>query len=319
MDNIFKNLNNRQKEAVEIKEGSILVLAGAGSGKTKLLTARIAKLVQDGISPYSILAVTFTNKAAKEMKERLASILGESVVKKMWVGTFHSICGRILRTDIENYKSPEGKTWQKNFVIYDEADSLAIIKNSLKKFNLDDKIYQPKLVKTIISNEKNSMTDAFKYASRAKDYRSQKISEVYLDYEKQLSLNNAMDFDDMLLLCVNLLAQSNEVRKKYFDRFSHMLIDEFQDTNQSQYELIKMIFTNNLSENELAKRSLLVVGDVDQSIYSWRGADYRIILNFQNEFKNTKLIKLEQNYRSTENILKDANSIIENNEEKKKK
>ena len=313
MGNILEGLNEQQKQAAVHKEGSMLVLAGAGSGKTRVLTARISNLVQSGVNPYSIMAVTFTNKAAKEMQARLASILGEEVVKKMWVGTFHNICGRILRQDLVNYKNPEGRKWDNNYVIYDETDSMALIKNALKKLNLDDKVFQPKLLKSIISNAKGKMQDAYAYATHARDYRSQKISEVYDLYEKALQENNAIDFDDMLLLVVKLFESNKEVQEKYFNRFKHVLVDEFQDTNLSQYKLIKALFTNDLAENELKNRSLFVVGDVDQSIYSWRGADYRIILNFQIDFRNAELIKLEQNYRSTGTILEAANSVIVNN------
>lgn len=313
MGNILEGLNEQQKQAVLHKEGSMLVLAGAGSGKTRVLTARISNLVQCGINPYSIMAVTFTNKAAKEMQARLASILGEDVVKKMWVGTFHNICGRILRQDLVNYKNPEGRKWDNNYVIYDETDSNTLIKNAIKKLNLDDKVFQPKLIKSIISNAKGKMQDAYEYATRARDYRSQKISEVYDLYEKALQENNAIDFDDMLLLVVKLFESNKEVQEKYFNRFKHVLVDEFQDTNLSQYKLIKALFTNDMAETELKGRSLFVVGDVDQSIYSWRGADYRIILNFQTDFRNSELIKLEQNYRSTGTILDAANSVIVNN------
>ena len=179
MGNILESLNEQQKKAVIHKEGSMLVLAGAGSGKTKVLTSRIANLVKNcNVNPYSIMAVTFTNKAAKEMQSRLAAILGEEVVKKMWVGTFHNICGRILRQDLINYKNPEGRKWDNNYVIYDETDSMALVKAAVKKMNLDDKVFQPKLIKAIISNAKGKMQDAYSYATHARDYRSQKISEV---------------------------------------------------------------------------------------------------------------------------------------------
>lgn len=312
----IESLNEQQREAVIEKEGALLVLAGAGSGKTKVLTTRIVNLVRSGVNPYKILAVTFTNKAAKEMRERLSKMIGEEIVKKMWVGTFHNICGRILRFDIENYKSQDEKVWSNNYVIYDESDSNTIIKNALKKLNLDDKVYAPKLVKAAISNAKSKMQDAYTFSTRARDYRTQKISEVYEEYEKQLLSNNAIDFDDMLLLTVNLLSTNEEVRKKYHERFSHILVDEFQDTNISQYMLIKHLYSNGKTDEELKGRSLCVVGDVDQSIYSWRGADYKIILNFQMDYKNTKLIKLEQNYRSVATILDAANSIIVNNTER---
>ena len=315
MENILDNLNERQIEAVKTVAGPLLVLAGAGSGKTKVLTSRIAYLVQNGVKPREILAVTFTNKAAKEMKERLSSILGEEIVKYMWVGTFHSICGRILRQDIENYVFPSGRRLDKNFTIYDDSDCMTVVKNAIKKLNIDDKVYQPKYVRAVISNAKNKMEDANQFATFARDFKAQKIASIFEEYENTLNKNNAIDFDDMLMLAVKLFEQNTEVREKYYSRFTHILVDEFQDTNIAQYKLVNMLFTN-LQDVIPAERSLCVVGDVDQSIYSWRGADYKIILGFQKDFLNTKIIKLEQNYRSTENILKAANAIIENNEER---
>ncbi len=316
MEELLQSLNDEQREAVVEKEGALLVLAGAGSGKTKVLTTRIVNLVKSGVNPYKILAVTFTNKAAKEMRERLSKMIGEEVVKKMWVGTFHNICGRILRFDLENYKSTDGRKWDNNYVIYDETDSNAIIKNAIKKLNLDEKVYAPKLVKAAISNAKSKMQDAYTFSTRARDYRTQKISEIYDEYEKQLMANNAIDFDDMLLLTVNLLSTNEEVRNKYHERFSHILVDEFQDTNISQYMLIRHLYSNGKADSDLKGRSLCVVGDVDQSIYSWRGADYKIILNFQTDYRNAKLIKLEKNYRSVATILDAANAIIVNNTER---
>lgn len=315
MENILENLNKQQLSAVNTTNGSLLILAGAGSGKTRVLTARIANMIKNGTNPRTILAVTFTNKAAKEMKERLSAILGENIVKNMWVGTFHSICGRILRQDIENYKFQSGKKLDKNFSIYDEQDSLAVIKQILKNLNLDDKIYQPKMVKAVISNSKNKMQDAYTFATYARDFKSQRISQIYDEYEKVLNNNNSIDFDDMLMLAVKLLMQNKEVRERYYNRFEHILVDEFQDTNPAQYDFIKALYTN-LSEDVPTERSLCVVGDVDQSIYSWRGADYRIILNFRHDFKSCKVIKLEQNYRSTAKILEAANAVIENNEQR---
>ena len=315
MEDILANLNKEQLEAAKTTEGALLILAGAGSGKTKVLTSRIAYMVQQGAVAGKILAVTFTNKAAREMRERLSAILGENIVKYMWVGTFHSICGRILRQDIENYSFQSGKSLDKNFTIYDETDSLAIIKQGIKKINLDDKIYQPKLIKAVISNAKNKMQDAYTFATFAKDFKSQNIAKVFEFYENALNNNNAIDFDDMLMLCVKLLEQNPQVREKYYNKFQHILVDEYQDTNQAQYQLVKALYTN-LLPNIPETRSLCVVGDVDQSIYSWRGADFRIIMNFQNDFPKAKLVKLEQNYRSTANILNAANSIIENNEER---
>ena len=315
MTNILDNLNQEQLKAVKHISGSLLILAGAGSGKTRVLTSRIAYLIQAGVRAREILAVTFTNKAAKEMRERLSSILGEEVVKYMWVGTFHSICGRMLRQDVESFAFPSGKKLDKNFTIYDEQDSIAVIKNAIKKLNLDDKIYAPKLVKSIISNAKNKMQDAFSFSTFARDFKAQKIADIFEEYENSLNNNNAIDFDDMLMLAVKLLEKCPEVREKYFSRFQHIMVDEFQDTNQAQYSLVNMLYTN-LSDQHMESRSLCVVGDVDQSIYSWRGADFKIILNFQRDFKDTTVIKLEQNYRSTENILNAANSIIENNKER---
>ncbi len=319
MENILENLNKEQREAVETVKGPLLILAGAGSGKTKVLTTRIAHLIQNNYGrARDILAVTFTNKAAREMKERLGSILGEDVVKYMWVGTFHGICGRILRENIENYNFQSGKKLDKNFSIYDETDSVAVIKQAIKKLNLDDKIYAPKLVKTVISNAKNKMQDAYTFATFARDFKSQKIASIFEEYENSLNNNNAIDFDDMLLLTVKLLEQNAQVREYYFNKFKHILVDEYQDTNLAQYKLVNMLYTNMQPEIP-PERSLCVVGDVDQSIYSWRGADYTIILNFQKDFRNAKLIKLEQNYRSTANILNVANAIIENNEERVEK
>ena len=313
----LKGLNEQQNEAVTKKNGTILVLAGAGSGKTKVLTSRIANLVKSGVSPNDILAVTFTNKAAKEMQQRLSLYLGEDIVKRMWVGTFHNICGRILRRDLENYKTKDGRKWDNNYVIYDDTDTKTIIKNALKKLNIDEKSFEIKAIKAAISNAKNKMQDAYAYATLARDYYTQKVSEVYYEYERQLALNNALDFDDMLMLSVNLLKENEQVRKKYEDRFKHILVDEFQDTNKAQYDLINMLYPIDCKKDEIG--SLCAVGDVDQSIYSWRGADFKIILNFQSDYKNTSLIKLEQNYRSTGTILKAANEVIKNNEERLEK
>ena len=318
MENLTDNLNKEQSEAVHTTTGPLLIMAGAGSGKTKVLTSRIAYLIQNGVRPYNILAVTFTNKAAKEMKERIAVMLGENTVKHMRVGTFHSICGRILRENIENYTFQSGKSLDRNFTIYDDTDTNAVVKQAVKKLNLDEKLYQPKVIKSIISNAKNKMQDSYTFATFARDFKSQKIASVFEEYENILNNNNAIDFDDMLLLTVKLLEQNAEVRKSYYDKFQHILVDEYQDTNPAQYKLVKMLYTNGQPDIP-PERSLCVVGDVDQSIYSWRGADYTIIMNFQSDFKNTKLIKLEQNYRSTANILNAANAIIENNTERVEK
>ena len=318
MENLLENLNKEQVQAVQTTQGSLLILAGAGSGKTKVLTTRIAYMIKNGVKPRNILAVTFTNKAAKEMKERIGKILGEDTVKYMWVGTFHGICGRILRENIDKYNTATGKHLDKNFTIYDDSDTNQIITRAIKKLNLDEKVYPVKMVKTVISNAKNKMQDATNFSTYAKDFKSQRIASIYEEYEKVLNSNNAIDFDDMLMLTVKLLEQNEDVRVKYYERFQHIMVDEYQDTNLAQYNLVNMLYTN-LSKDIPQERSLCVVGDVDQSIYSWRGADFRIILNFQHDYPNTKLIKLEQNYRSTAHILNAANAVIENNDERVEK
>ena len=318
MEKLLENLNKEQKEAVKTTQGPLLILAGAGSGKTKVLTTRIAYMIKNGVKPRNILAVTFTNKAAKEMKERIGKILGEDTIKYMWVGTFHGICGRILRENIDKYNTATGKHLDKNFTIYDDSDTNQIITRAIKKLNLDDKVYPTKLVKSVISNAKNKMQDATTFATYARDFKSQRIAAIYEEYEKTLNNNNAIDFDDMLMLTVKLLEQSKEVRQQYYERFQHIMVDEYQDTNLAQYNLVNMLYTN-LSKDIPQTRSLCVVGDVDQSIYSWRGADYTIIMNFQKDYADTKLIKLEQNYRSTAHILNAANAVIENNNERVEK
>ncbi len=317
MSNILEGLNREQQEAVLQDKGTVLVLAGAGCGKTKVLTTRIAHLINSGVSPYEILAVTFTNKAAKEMVQRLSKMVGEDKASKMWVGTFHSVSGRILRTDIAQYVDENGNSYNNKFVIYDDNDSMSLLKTAIKNCHLDEKIYDPKLLKVIISNAKNKMQDAYTYATRARDYRTERHSQIFLEYQKLLQANNALDFDDMLVLAVKLLENNDAVREKYFKRFKHILVDEFQDTNLCQYRLIKSIYTNNSEEEDIPpEKSLCVVGDIDQSIYSWRGADYRILLNLQSTFKKTHLIKLEQNYRSCATILDAANAIICNNKQR---
>lgn len=313
MVNLLEGLNKEQKEAVLHNEGTLIILAGAGCGKTKVLTSRIASLVQSGVSAYEILAVTFTNKAAREMKDRLAKWLGEECVKRMWVGTFHGIAARILRSDLDKYVSKDGKKYEKNFVIYDDTDMNTIIKNVLKKLNMDEKVYPVKQIRQVISDAKNRMITAYDYATHARTYRDEQYSRIYLEYQNQLALNNALDFDDMLLIACELLKNNKEVREKYFKRFKHILVDEFQDTNLAQYNFIKSIYTNDDPLYKSIGRSLCTVGDIDQSIYSWRGADYRILLNMQINFPDAQMIKLEQNYRSTGMILQAANAVIKNN------
>ncbi len=324
MNGLLQNLNPEQLEAVTHQLGPMLVLAGAGSGKTRVLTHQIAHRIETGVYPGEVLAVTFTNKAAKEMKERLGHLVGEALSKSLWIGTFHSICGRVLRRDVAHYTSKAGRTWNNNFVIYDESESMAAVKEVIKSLNLDDKLYAPKNIRYMISGFKNQMLDAFDYASTAKDFRTEKLAQIYDGYEAILSRNNAMDFDDMLMITVKLLQQNPHVLQRYHNQFRHILVDEFQDTNDAQYELVRLLAEGCLKEDsspDLHKelwqtRSLTVVGDVDQSIYSWRGANFRIILNFQSDFPDAKVIKLLQNYRSTANILEVANAIIEQNKER---
>ena len=313
-ENIILNfLSNAQKEAVTDIQGPILVVAGAGSGKTRVLTQRIAYVISRGFSPYEVLAVTFTNKAAHEMKERISNCIGTELTQNLWIGTFHSICGKMLRHNIE--KLNDGR--KSNFVIFDENESLALIKQAIKLLDLDDKRYNPKTIRTMISTAKNSMVSAYDYKSDAQDYFKDKVGRIYHKYEELLIENNSLDFDDMLLLAVKLLKTVPDVARYYQNRFKHILVDEFQDTNTAQYELIK--FLANYGANTWEDSSLCVVGDVDQSIYSWRGADYKIIMGFQKDFDNAKVYKLEQNYRSVQNILDVANSIISNNTERLEK
>ena len=315
MENFLEKLNSEQQVAVKDYTGTMLIAAGAGSGKTRVLTSKIAYMIQNGISSKNILAVTFTNKAAAEMKERLAFMLSEERVKYMWVGTFHSICGRILRQNIDAL----GSKLDKNFTIYDDTDTSSVLKQCLKNLNFDEKLYPIKLVKSVISNSKNRLQNADAFYTFANNFKSQRIAAIFEEYERILETNNAIDFDDMLMLTVALLQKKPEIRAQYHNKFKYILVDEFQDTNLAQYTLIKLLYTDGQENFDEEGHSLCVVGDVDQSIYSWRGADFRIILDFQKDFPKTKLVKLEQNYRSTSTILNAANSIIENNEERLEK
>ncbi len=322
---LLARLNAEQKQAVTLHWGPSLVLAGAGSGKTTVLTRRIAYLIsaldQD---PDSILAVTFTNKAAGEMKQRIEKLLGFEVARRATIGTFHSICARILRREIDNYESAEGHKWTNNFVIYDETESLNILKAQIQKLNLDDKVFVPKVVRHEISSLKNDGFTSAAYSRQAKAYRENRISEIFAAYQADMARNNALDFDDLILIFNDLMQQNPNSMNRQRRRFRHVLVDEYQDTNRAQYDLVNMLCSPNPGQGKIEEgdadywheRSLMVVGDVDQSIYSWRKADFRIILGFQNDFKNAQLIKLEENYRSTENILDVANSIIQNNTER---
>ena len=322
-NNIINSLNENQKLAVCHGDGPLLIIAGAGSGKTRVLTHRIAYLIQQGFKPENILAVTFTNKAALEMKNRVRQLLTIDEANLVWIGTFHNICGRILRHDINRFSLREDQKWFKNFVIYDESESTDLVKNCIKALELDLKIYVPKNIKAFISSLKTIGYDAHSFGDTAKNHREIKISEIFSLYQKELCKNNALDFDDLLLYAVKLLEENEQVRSYYHKRFKHVLVDEFQDTNQIQYELIRLIALNQkksertkCEQNTWEERGITVVGDVDQSIYSWRGADFKIILGFQNDFPENTLIKLEQNYRSTKTILNVADSIIQNNKQR---
>lgn len=298
-------LNPQQAEAVINTEGPMLIMAGAGSGKTKVLTCRVANLLQKGVRPYRILAITFTNKAAAEMRERVNNMSGPAA-KDVWLFTFHAFCARFLRMEIDKLPGYGG-----NFAIYDTADSQNLIKQILKEMNLDDKRFQPSGILSRISNAKNALQDAAAFARQAGDFYEQKVADIYSRYEQKLQLNNALDFDDLLMLSIKLLQENKEVREKYQDRFDYLLVDEYQDTNHAQYLLTKFLAAKH--------RNICVVGDADQSIYGWRGADIQNILDFEKDYPDTKVIKLEQNYRSTQIILDAANAVIENNTGRKPK
>ena len=353
---LFESLNDEQLKAVKHVNGPLLVVAGAGSGKTKALTHRIANLIENNsVDPYNILAVTFTNKAAKEMKARLEVILAQELsinqfgqpwstlkefdknqlrasihqdrLQDLWIGTFHSLFSRLLRFDIEKYKDPDGLTWTKQFSIYDETDSQTLVKEIVtQEMYLDPKRFDPKKIKRAISNAKNQCLTATQLEEKADNHFDKVIADSYRRYRISLSKNNSLDFDDLLLLPVFLLKQNELVRDYWHKRFKHILVDEYQDTNRTQYELIKLITAGNTEPNKFSKwenRSIFVVGDADQSIYSFRAADFRILIGFQEDFKNesnsnekASLIKLEDNYRSCSNILSAANSLIENNTER---
>lgn len=300
---VLRGLNDQQRLAVEHENGPLLILAGAGSGKTKTLTHRIAYLVREkGVFPSKILAVTFTNKAAREMRQRLAELLGESADNRNfmpWMGTFHSICVRLLRYDGQNIGiSPR-------FVIYDEDDRLGLIKQLMKQRGLTDKDIKPRMIAGVISKSKNDLVSAEDFFDSAAGPTQQKIAEIFSAYEKQLEKAGALDFDDLLIKTVKLLQQDKEIRKKWREQFRHILIDEYQDTNAVQYALVKLLVND--------ERNICVVGDDSQSIYSFRGADYTNILNFERDFPGTKVVKLEQNYRSTDAILTLANTLIQHN------
>ena len=306
MQDILKSLNDKQYEAVVNTEGPCLVIAGAGSGKTKVLTHKIAYLIgEKGVKPWNILAITFTNKAANEMKERIANIVGDDA-KDIWMGTFHSICVRILRKFIDRIG------FDSSFIIFDTSDQRTIVKGCLKDLAIDDKLFNDRSVLSEISNAKNEMLEPEQYAIRAKgDFRKEKISSVYELYQKRLKENNAIDFDDIINYAIKILEENADILEYYSNKFQYVLVDEYQDTNKSQFTLVTMLASRN--------GNITVVGDNDQGIYSFRGADISNILNFERDFPGTKIIKLEQNYRCTGNILRAANAVIKNNEVKYKK
>lgn len=303
--NIYDGLNPAQAQAVAHINGPLLIMAGAGSGKTKVLTCKIANLLDNGISPYNILAITFTNKAATEMRERVDRMIGEKA-KYVWLSTFHSFCAKFLRFEIEALGM-----YKKNFVIYDTQDAQTLIKNCLKELNLDEKQYSPYAVQSAISNAKNMMMTPTDFANNASDFFARKISEIYNMYQANLVENNALDFDDLLMLAVKVLQEHEDIRQKYQERFKYILVDEYQDTNGAQYQLTSLLAG--------MYRNLCVVGDADQSIYGWRGADIRNIMDFEKDYPEATVIKLEQNYRSTKTILNAANMVIEHNIDRKPK
>ena len=305
MNSLLTGLNKEQQQAVQHTEGPLLILAGAGSGKTKVLTVRIAHLLAQGVNPYKILAITFTNKAAKEMKNRVEGLVGD-VANRIWLSTFHSFCAKFLRFELDNFLG-----YNSNFTIYDTSDSQAVIKAALKALNLDDKYYPVGAMIAAISDAKNKLLFDSDFRKQARDFYQQKVADVYEYYERELRKNNALDFDDLLLVAVKLLQSNEAVLDKYSKRFRYVMIDEYQDTNHAQYLLAKLLASH--------WKNIAVVGDADQSIYAWRGADIQNILDFEKDYPNCTSIKLEQNYRSTKIILDAANAVIENNEGRPKK
>ncbi|NJL23211.1 MAG: DNA helicase PcrA, partial [Leptolyngbyaceae cyanobacterium SM1_3_5] len=352
----LSHLNPSQRQAVEHFCGPLLVVAGAGSGKTRALTYRIANLVlTHRVDPENILAVTFTNKAAREMKERIEKLFADreafskhgkrleelpmleqtrlrsqvykSITKELWIGTFHALCSRILRFDIEKYQDAQGRTWNRNFSIFDESDAQSLVKDIVQnQLNLDDKKFDPRSVRYAISNAKNQGWTPADLEREQPNYRGRVIANVYSEYQAALAANNALDFDDLILIPVQLFRQNEQVLGYWHRRFRHILVDEYQDTNRTQYDLIRLLVTNgedSKSFGDWNNRSIFVVGDADQSIYSFRMADFRILMDFQDDFGDSlpdddtrTMVKLEENYRSTENILQVANHLIENNTER---
>src|SRR5216110_1245544 len=299
------DLNPPQREAVLATEGPLLVIAGAGSGKTRVLTYRVAHLINAvGAKPNEILAITFTNKAAGEMRERLQRLLGPSG-RGLWILTFHAACGRILRREAQRLG------YRSNFTIYDQADQIRLVKQCLEELERDPKRFTPRGIHNQISQAKNRLVQPDEYASRVQSFYDQTVADVYQLYQRRLFASNAVDFDDMLMLTVDVLQRFPEAREKWSKAFRYVLVDEYQDTNHAQYVLLKLLAGEH--------RNLMAVGDQDQAIYGFRGADIRNILEFEKDFPGTRVIPLDQNYRSTNTILRGANSVIANNRERKPK
>lgn len=303
MEDLLESLNNRQKEAVVTTDGPCLVIAGAGSGKTKVLTHKIAYLMtQKYVKPWNILAITFTNKAANEMKQRVENIVGDAA-KDIWMGTFHSICVRILRKYIDRIG------FDNSFLIFDTQDQKTLMKDCLKALKVDDKLFTDRSVLYEISNAKNDMLEPRAYKVKYEgDFRKETIGQIYELYQRRLKENNAIDFDDIINYCIKILTENEDVLDYYTEKFKYVLVDEYQDTNKAQFQLVSILASK--------YGNITVVGDNDQGIYSFRGADITNILNFEKDFPGTKIIKLEQNYRCTGNILKAANAVIKNNQVK---
>jgi DNA helicase II / ATP-dependent DNA helicase PcrA len=304
-DKLLNGLNPEQQEAVKATDGPLLIMAGAGSGKTRVLTHRIAYLmVEKGVNPYNILAITFTNKAAREMRERIKKMMG-GTADEIWISTFHSMCVRILRRDIDRIG------YNRNFTILDSTDQQSVIKSILKDKNIDPKKFDPRAILGSISSAKNELTTPEEFAKTTGDYYQQIVSDVYAEYQKRLKRNQALDFDDLIMKTIQLFQRVPEVLEYYQRKFQYIHVDEYQDTNRAQYMLVKLMAAR--------FRNLCVVGDSDQSIYRWRGADIANILSFEKDYPNAKVILLEQNYRSTKRILHAANEVISRNHNRKAK
>ncbi|MCE2415913.1 DNA helicase PcrA [Candidatus Poribacteria bacterium] len=320
-DNLLSSLNDVQREAVQHTEGPLLILSGAGSGKTRVITHRIAYLLQHhDVSPYRILAVTFTNKAAREMKDRLDVLVDGSVSQDLWVATFHATCARILRRDIEKLGAEAASqsvsratnyAYTRDFTIFDTGEQVTLVKDVLRQLNYSDKQYNPRAILSNISRVKNESISPEAYRNIADGYFERIVSEVYVLYQDALRLNNSLDFDDLLLFAVRLLNENPDVCQFYQNKFEYILVDEYQDTNRCQYELVNLLAGT--------KQNICVVGDDDQSIYAFRGADIRNILDFEKDYPNTQVLRLEQNYRSTQNILDAAWGVVHNNTARKAK